>query len=268
MRSDGIGRRNFLSLAASAAAGAALAPLRPALATPRKSGPPALHVVMLDPGHGGADPGAIGGSGTYEKDVTLPTAFEVARALEATRRYKVHLTRTDDEFVPLNQRVARARALDAELFLSIHADALPETQLRGATVFTLSEKASDKQAAAIAASENRADLIGGIDLSRHTPEVSDILFDLARRETNNLSIRLARELVVELGHRVPMLNNSHRSAGFAVLKAPDVPSALVEIGCISNRQEERALQMPSFQRSIAAGLTHAVNGYFDFVAKA
>lgn len=223
---------------------------------------------MLDPGHGGADPGAIGGSGTYEKDITLPTAFEVARALEATKRYKVHLTRTDDDFVALHERVARARAHGAELFLSIHADALPDAELRGATVFTLSEQASDKQAAAIAASENRADLIAGIDLSRHAPEVSDILFDLARRETNNLSIRLARELVVELGHRLPMLNNSHRSAGFAVLKAPDVPSALVEIGCISNRQEERALQMPAFQRIVAASLTRAVGDYFDFVVKA
>lgn len=267
MWSDGIGRRFFLRLAGSAAAGVALAPVDPALAVPRKSAA-ALRVVMLDPGHGGVDPGAIGGSGTYEKEITLPTAFEVARALEATRRYKVHLTRTDDEFVPLHERVARARAVDAELFLSIHADALPDADLRGATVFTLSEQASDKQAAAIAASENRADLIAGIDLSRHTPEVSDILFDLARRETNNLSIRLARELVTELGHRVPMLNNSHRSAGFAVLKAPDVPSALVEIGCISNRQEERALQMPAFQRTIAGGLMRAVNDYFDFVAKA
>jgi N-acetylmuramoyl-L-alanine amidase len=261
-------RRFFLRLAGAVAAGAALAPTQ-TLAAPRKAVmPPPLRVIVLDPGHGGVDPGAIGGAGTYEKDITLPTAFEIARALEATKRYKVHLTRTDDEFVALHDRVARARAVDADLFLSIHADALPDEELRGATVFTLSERASDEEAAAIAASENRADLIGGIDLSRHTPEVSDILFDLARRQTNNLSIRLARELVVELERRVPMLNNSHRSAGFAVLKAPDVPSALVEIGCISNRQEERALQVQAFQRNIAGGLVLAVNDYFDFVAKA
>jgi N-acetylmuramoyl-L-alanine amidase len=248
--SGSMGRRILLQRIAAAAAVTAL-----------------LRVIALDPGHGGVDPGAIGSAGTYEKDITLPTAFEIARALEATKRYKVHLTRHHDEFVALHERVARARMAGAELFLSIHADALPDEDLRGATVFTLSEQASDQEAATIAANENRADLIAGIDLSQHTPEVSDILFDLARRQTNNLSIRLARELVVELEQRVPMLNNSHRSAGFAVLKAPDVPSALVEIGCISNRQEERALQMTGFQRNIAGGLVHAVNDYFDHVVK-
>lgn len=266
--SGSMDRRFFLRLAGGVAAGSLLPPVDAALAAPRKPTVPPVRIIVLDPGHGGVDPGAIGNGGTYEKDVTLPMAFQVARALEETKRYKVHLTRTDDEFVALHERVARARADNADLFLSIHADALPDEELRGATVFTLSEQASDAEAAAIAASENKADLVAGIDLSRHSPEVSDILFDLARRQTNNLSIRLARELVMELGQRVPMLNNSHRSAGFAVLKAPDVPSALVEVGCISNRQEERALQMASFQRTIAGGLVHAVNDYFDFVVKA
>jgi N-acetylmuramoyl-L-alanine amidase len=223
---------------------------------------------MLDPGHGGVDPGAISPSGVYEKDIALATARELARALETTRRYRVHLTRSDDEFVPLHERVERARAARAELFLSIHADALPNASLRGASVFTLSEQASDKEAAALAARENKADLIAGIDLSRHAPEVSNILLDLARRQTNNLSIRLARRLVDDLGRQVAMLQNSHRSAGFAVLKAPDIPSALVEIGCLSNREEERELRQTSYQRRVATGLLRSVNDYFEFVAGA
>lgn len=226
------------------------------------------HLVVLDPGHGGIDPGAIGYSGVYEKDIALATAREVARQLEATRRYRVQMTRGDDEFVPLQDRVAFAHAAGGDLFLSIHADALPEAAVRGASVFTLSEKASDKEAAALAVRENKADLIAGIDLSRHEPVVSEILFDLARRQTNNLSIRLARDLVTELGREVRLLNNSHRSAGFVVLKAPDIPSALVELGCLSNKEEDRMLQQAAYQRRLATGLVRSVNDYFDFVARA
>ncbi len=262
-------RRRFLLLSLQATALLSIAAPMPALAVaPRKVVTAHLPVIVLDPGHGGADPGAIGATGAYEKDITLPTAREVARQLEATRRYRVHLTRTGDEYVELHDRVARARAVDAELFVSIHADALPDARMRGATVFTLSEQASDREAADVAARENKADFIAGIDLSHHEAEVSDILFDLARRQTNNLSIRLARSLVNELGRQVSLLHNSHRSAGFAVLKAPDVPSALVEIGCISNRKEEHLLQQPTYQRSLATGLTRSINDYFDTVAKA
>ena len=133
--------------------------------------------MVLDPGHGGIDPGCIGTTGIYEKDIALSTALELARELEATGRYRVALTPRGGEFVPLTERVARARAAGGELFLSIHADALPDAAMRGASVFTLSEQASDREAAALAARENRADLVAGIDLSRHAPEVSDILFD-------------------------------------------------------------------------------------------
>ncbi len=135
-------------------------------------------------------------------------------------------------------------------------------------MFTLSEKASDREAAELAAHENRADLIAGIDLSRHEPAVSEILFDLARRQTNNLSIRLARQLVLELGREVRLLNNTHRSAGFVVLKAPDIPSALVELGCLSNKEEDRLLQQVAYQRKLATSLVRSINDYFDFVAKA
>ena len=265
-----IHRRALLRLlAGTAAAAGSLAGASRAFAEALAAHPThKTHLVVLDPGHGGIDPGAIGYSGVYEKDIALATAREVARQLEATKRYRVRMTRTGDEFVPLEGRVAFAHAADGELFLSIHADALPNPGVRGASVFTLSEKASDKEAAELAARENKADLIAGIDLSRHEPVVSEILFDLARRQTNNLSIRLARELVSELGHEVRLLNNSHRSAGFVVLKAPDIPSALVELGCLSNKDEDAQLQQGSYQRKLATGLVRSVNDYFDFVAKA
>src|SRR6185437_9225679 len=153
------------------------------------------HVVVLDAGHGGIDPGTIGVSGVYEKLITFDTTKRLAHELERSRRYKVVLTRKGDEFIPLHERVARARAANGELFLSIHADSLPDPDMRGASVFTLSEKASDKEAAALAARENKADLIAGIDLSENPPEVATILIDLARRQTNNHSIVFARHLV-------------------------------------------------------------------------
>ena len=145
--------------------------------------------------------------------------------------------------------------------------ALPDERMRGASVFTLSEQASDRDAAALAQRENHADFVAGVDLSRHAPEVSNILFDLARRETNNQSIRLARAVVTELGRRVQLLNHSHRSAGFAVLKAPDIPSTLVEIGCLSNRDEEALLQSLPYQRKLTVGLMQSLNDFFAFPAK-
>jgi N-acetylmuramoyl-L-alanine amidase len=270
MSDEKLDRRRLLRslLASGGFAGAGLLRSRSVWAQAKAKPAPRLHTVILDAGHGGIDPGAIGLSGVYEKDIAFDATRLVAHALEGTRRYRVVLTRTSDEFVPLQERVARGRAANGELFLSIHADALPDPGMRGASVFTLSEKASDAEAAALAASENKADLIAGIDLSRHTPEVSTILIDLARRQTNNLSIRLARGLVSELGQEVTMLNNSHRSAGFAVLKAPDVPSALVELGALSNREEEHSLRTPAYRVKLAQGLVRSINDYFDSVGKA
>jgi N-acetylmuramoyl-L-alanine amidase len=264
-----IGRRRLLGsllaaggyLASGAVAGSARAEIR---ARP----PSRRYTVVVDPGHGGIDPGTTGVSGVFEKDIVLDTARLVAQRLEASKRYRVVLTRTSDEFIALPDRVARARAAGGDLFLSIHADALPDREMRGASVFTLSEHASDQEAAALAARENKVDLIAGIDLSRHAPEVSSILIDLARRQTNNQSIRLALELVGELERDVRMLNNSHRSAGFAVLKAPDIPSALVEIGCLSNREEDVMLRTPSYRQKVATGLARSINDYFDSVVKA
>ncbi len=265
-----INRRGLLKTLGVAAAEAGLAPFHSAWAVERRIGAPAskLHGIVIDAGHGGIDPGCIGRSGTYEKDIVLSTSLDLARRLEASRRFKVYMSRTDDTFVPLEVRVAHARAHGADLFLSIHADALPEAGARGASVFTLSDRASDAEAAAVAERENKSDLVAGINFGAADPEVNDILFDLARRETNNLSIQLARQLVVELGHRVKLLSNAHRSAAFVVLKAPDIPSALVEIGCLSNRDEERALRETAYQQSVAVALLRSINDYFDVVDKA
>ena len=257
-----IDRRRFSQLLAALVAGAGVAQAHRALAaaSPRRN----LPLIMLDAGHGGIDPGAIGVIGTYEKNISLPTVMELARQLEATRRFRVQLTRRDDEFISLGGRVVRARAAGADLFLSVHADALPSRAERGASVYTLSETASDREAALLAASENRADLVAGIKMSQD-PEVNGILFDLARRQTNNLSIQFAQDVVNELGRHVVMLTNSHRSAGFAVLKAPDIPSALVEIGCLSNRTEERDLRNPAYRITVARSLARSIGDYFDAI---
>ena len=220
------------------------------------------HVVALDPGHGGADPGAISPHGLYEKTITLATARELARELELSGRYRSVLTRRRDRFVPLRQRVARARHAHADLFLSIHADALPDSDLRGLSVYTLSDQASDRQTAALAARENRDDLVAGMHLSHEAPVIGAILYDLARRKTNNRSLALARAVVEELGRSVPLLERPHRAAGFVVLTAPDIPSALVELGCLSNPHEERLLPTRSYQRRLAHGLVRAIDDYF------
>jgi N-acetylmuramoyl-L-alanine amidase len=219
-------------------------------------------LVVVDPGHGGVDPGAISPDGVYEKDIVLATAWEFARALATRRSYRVLLTRSTDEFLPLRERVARARAWKADLFLSIHADALPDTEMRGLSVFTLSARASDREAAALASSQNRADLLGGVNLSRQPREVGSILLDLTRRQTSNLSITLARNIVAQLGREVVLLDRPQRSADFAVLTAPDIPSALVELGCLSNSREERLLQQHSYRQKLARGLVRAVESYF------
>ncbi|HEY7989748.1 MAG TPA: N-acetylmuramoyl-L-alanine amidase [Stellaceae bacterium] len=219
-------------------------------------------VVMLDPGHGGQDPGAIGISGTREKYVALDTARAAARRLEATGRYHVLMTRDDDQYIPLIDRVEMAQKAGADLFMSVHADANHNHHIHGASVYTLSEKASDAEAAELAARENRADKVAGVDLSHHEPIVSEILYDLARRQTNNMSQRFAQVLVAELGREVPLLDNTHRSAGFVVLKAPDIPSALVELGCLSNASEERQLRDGRYQQKLAESLVRSVNDYF------
>jgi N-acetylmuramoyl-L-alanine amidase len=263
MRDTSCGRRRVLGgLALCAVAGW---DLEPASAQPPRKRTPAVRrvpTVVIDPGHGGVDPGAITADGVYEKNIVLAAASEFARMLAARRSYRVVLTRRTDEFLPLRERVARARAWKADLFLSIHADALPGTNLRGLSVFTLSAHASDREAAALAVSENRADLVGGINLSRQPRDVGKILLDLTRRQTSNLSITLARGLVDQLGREVLLLERPQRSADFAVLTAPDIPSALVELGCLSNPTEQRLLRQRPYQQRLARGLVRGVETFF------
>jgi N-acetylmuramoyl-L-alanine amidase len=219
-------------------------------------------VIALDPGHGGADPGAISPHDLYEKHVTLAVARELARQLDRTGRYRSLLTRRGDRFVSLRRRVARARAGRAELFLSLHANALPDTALRGLSVYTLSDNASDSETAALAKAENRDDFVAGLHLPRQLPEVGAILFDLARRDTANRSLMLAGTIVDELRHVVPLIERPHRAAGFVVLTAPDIPSALVELGCLSNPRDEALLRAPVHWRRLAHGLVRAIDDYF------
>jgi N-acetylmuramoyl-L-alanine amidase len=227
----------------------------------RKPPPRYPPVVVIDPGHGGIDPGAIGASGVYEKSITFAIATDLLRLLTENRRFRGALTRGPDEYVALRERVARARLLHADLFLSIHADALPNPAKRGLSVFTLSASASDQEAAALADSENR-DVVAGVHLWRRPREVGDILRDLVRRQTENLSIELARDVLASLGRNVVLLENPQRSAGFVVLTAPDIPSVLVEVGCLSNSLEEHLLQEPAYRHRLAHGLFDAVKAFF------
>ncbi|MEE2998239.1 MAG: N-acetylmuramoyl-L-alanine amidase [Pseudomonadota bacterium] len=220
-------------------------------------------VVMIDPGHGGVDPGAISRSGVWEKHVVLAFAKELRRQLQATGKFEVRLTRVRDVFLRLRERIARARAVGADLFLSIHADSIRNPRVRGTSVYTLSERASDKEAAALARKENKSDLIAGLDLNEQSNEVANILIDLAQRETMNESTVFARQLVTEMGKVRKMLRNTHRFAGFAVLKAPDIPSVLIELGYLSNRADEKLLRDPSHRRRMATAMTRAIHLYFD-----
>ena len=235
-------------------------------AAPHPSAPPKADpsrpppVVMLDPGHGGKDPGAIGVSGTYEKHVSLATALELKRLLEAGGRYRVELTRARDVFIPLDDRVARAQARGAALFVSMHADALNDHSVRGASVYTLANTASDAQTAALAKRENSADRFLGKGWHAGSPEVERILASLVRQETRIGSARLARKLVGSLDQDLPMLPNPERHAGFVVLKAADIPSVLVEMGFMSNPRDEAALRRPDHRRGVALALQRAGDG--------
>lgn len=221
-------------------------------------------IVVIDPGHGGVDPGAISVNGYHEKNLTLAISKELARQLNATGRYKAVLTRNDDDFMALRERVTFARAAGADLFISIHADSHGEWETRGASVYTLSTEASDKEAAALAAKENKADIIGGLDLSRQDRDVASILIDLAQRETMNRSKIYAGMLVEEFdrAHVTLLPHRPHRSAGFAVLTAPDVPAVLLEVGYLSNKTDERALMQQSHRQKLARAIIKAADAFF------
>ena len=226
-------------------------------------------VIVIDPGHGGVDPGAIGHGGVYEKNLVLAYARALRQQLEATGRYRVVMTRDRDIFLPLRERVRLARQAEADLFLSLHVNTHPSSATRGLSVYTLSDNASDKEAAALAARENKADVIGGMDLGEYSDDVQNILIDFAQTKTNELSVRFARDMMVpEVGDKAALLTRPWRSAGFAVLKAPDVPSVLVELGYISHRDEARQLQRADHRGRLVASIVRSIDRYFDMTQRA
>ncbi len=238
---------------------------RPAVALPRVEGPAneKLPLVVIDAGHGGHDPGAISPhSGAREKDITLALARAIRDDLVASGRVRVALTRADDRFLVLEERYGIARRLRADLFISVHADAAENQEANGASIYTLSEVASDREAARLAARENKANIINGVDLGAHSGDVSSILLDLTQRETMNVSSDFARLLQREASDEVAFRTTAHRFASLIVLKAPDVPSVLFETGFISNKDDAEFLASAAGRKKIARGVREAVQVHF------
>nr|WP_315762560.1 N-acetylmuramoyl-L-alanine amidase [Sphingomonas sp. Y38-1Y] len=220
-------------------------------------------LVVIDAGHGGKDPGALNGeAGLREKDVTLKTALAIKERLLESGRVRVALTREDDRFLILQERYGIARRLKADLFISIHCDSAGNPEATGATAYTLSEVASDKEAARLAARENKADIIAGINLGDQTTDISSLLIDLAQRETMNRSASFARLLGREAKPLMPTKDNFHRMASLVVLKAPDMPSILFETGYISNKDDAEFLGSRDGRKKVAESVARATEVYF------
>lgn len=230
---------------------------------PAVTGAPGRPLVVIDPGHGGQDPGAISPhGGVREKDVTLALARRIRDELADSGRVRVALTRDDDSYLILRDRYEIARRLKADLFISVHADAAPNPLARGATIYTLSEVASDKEAALLAARENKADIIGGVDLGAKAADVNRILIDLAQRESMATSSRFASLLHREASPLVPFRPDHHRFASLVVLKAPDVPSILFEAGYLTHTEDSDYIRSPEGQKQIAVGMRRAIEAHF------
>lgn len=238
----------------------------PEVHTSKKSGKPIvdrLVTITLDPGHGGEDPGAVGKAGTYEKNVTLEVARRLKARIDAEPNMRAVLTRDSDFFVPLQMRVQKARRVQSDLFLSIHADAWIKPDARGSSVFVLSEKgASSTQARLLAQKENQADLIGGVNIGNKDLFLARTLLDLSQTATINDSLKLGKYLLGELGNINTLHKASVEQAGFAVLKAPDIPSALIETAFISNPEEEQRLNDDAYQEKLAGAIVRGIRQYF------
>jgi N-acetylmuramoyl-L-alanine amidase len=222
-------------------------------------------LVVLDPGHGGLDTGTKGPNGEMEKNIVLDFAGRLRDRIEKAGKYRVLMTRTDDTFIPLGDRVHIAREAHAALFVSIHADSLPkkEGDAEGATVYTLSDKATDSEAARLAEQENRADVIAGVDLKDEPDDVAGILLDLVQRETKTFSVQFAHRLVGDMKGATRMYKNPIKSAGFKVLRAPDVPSVLVELGYVSNKEDLQSLLSETWRDRTATAIAAAIDGYLS-----
>ncbi len=231
---------------------------------PLKSDGDTRPLIVIDPGHGGIDNGAKGAGGELEKDVVLAFAQTLRERLESAGKYRVAMTRSDDTFIPLGERVRFARARSAALFISVHADSLPrsEGQAEGATVYTLSENGSDAEAARLAEAENKADVIAGVDLTAEPNDIANILVDLAQRETKAFSVQFAHTLVGELKTAARLHKQPLKSAGFKVLLAPDVPSVLVELGYMSTKDDLKQLVSVNWRARTAQALAQAVDTFF------
>lgn len=233
---------------------------RPVAVAPSKEGGP--FVIAIDAGHGGIDTGALASeTKTEEKHVTLAFAKDLLEALNGVSGIEAFLTRDKDVFLSLPQRVQIARNKGANLFISFHADALRQKDIRGATVYTISDKASDHLAASLAARENLSDEIAGVPLESEPAEVADILIDLTRRETQAFSVNMARAVISSFEGQINLINNPHRYAGFRVLQAPDVPSVLLELGFLSNKEDEKLLLDAGWRKKVAERLADAVQRY-------
>ena len=220
-------------------------------------------LVVLDPGHGGIDGGAVGDDGTKEKDLTLAFAILLRDQLMGIGDYDVQMTRDDDRFLTLKNRLAFAKRSEADLFISIHADSLKQKFVRGATIYTLSKKASDGLSKELAESENAVDLIAGVSLPEQQEEVTDILADLTTRETKRFSKRMSRFVRDNLKNRIRLIKNPERSAAFGVLKAPKIPSILFEMGYLSNIEDVNLLKSNAWRTMASEALVKAVEDFFE-----
>ena len=224
---------------------------------------PVRPLIAVDAGHGGRDPGAVSASGLREKTIVLTFAREFRAALEASGRYRAVLTRNSDHKIGLRRRVVTARNAGADLFLSIHVDRLDARSVRGASVYTLSAEASDTETAALAARENRADIVADVDLSEgYDPEVAKVLISLVQQNTMNCSAALAALLVPALDRVAPLVNHPHRFGDFRVLKAPDIPSVLIELGFLSNDRDAQRLRRRSHRAALAGAIIEALDNYY------
>lgn len=265
-----------LAAAEIAAAAHAIDERQPETAQPPPPAAPAARarpVIIVDPGHGGIDPGAQGAR-AFEKDVVLAVALEIQRALLASRRFEVVMTRSTDVFMSLDQRVKLSRKHQADLFVSVHADSLAQRELaqniRGATVYTLADKATDDRAHALAEKENASDLLAGIEAGNSVADdqVRNILYDLLRRETANLATDFRGVLIGQLRPRLALAKDPMRSAPFKVLRQPGSPAVLIELGYMSNAEDEQQMSLPAWQRSVGEAVAKSVETYFRRKARA
>ena len=235
-----------------------------AYAPPKQTGPRTSKkkVVVVDPGHGGVDSGTVGADGTLEKDIVLTAALQLRKTLQA-RNYTVYMTRETDVFIPLPERVNFSRAHHADLFISLHADSHRDKAVSGLSIYTLSEKGSDREAAALAAKENQSDVIAGVDLAGENSLVAPILIDLVQRDTMNKSSHFAESAISELSRATDILpRRPHRSAAFVVLKAPDVPAVLIELGYLSNTSDASQMKLNAWRARVSSAIATAVDRQF------